>query len=61
MNPFEEVRDLIDKLKQVKSTIEETDLEYFERDKMNELASISKEVSKVAYKAVSDMYDSHLE
>lgn len=57
MNPFEEIRNVIELINQTKINIETTDLEYFEADKMLELARACKDLSEIAYKTASDMND----
>lgn len=60
MNPFEEIRNIIGIINKTKMNIETTDLEYFEIDKLKELAIACKELSEVANKTASDMHDNEV-
>lgn len=58
MTPYEEIFELIQKMKAGKETLEGTDFEYFEEKHLIELIEMSKELSLVANVVLSSIRES---
>lgn len=57
MNPYEEIEILISKILESIETIESTDYEYFEAERMTFLGRKSEELSKLSHLVASHLYD----
>lgn len=53
--PYEEILNLIQKMKEAKFTMENTDLEYFEEQHLVQLIDASSEISLVANEILRDL------
>jgi hypothetical protein len=55
MTPYEEIYELIQKMKEGKATLEGTDLEYFEEKHLVELVEMTKELNLVGNEVLSSI------
>lgn len=55
LTPYEEINELINKMKEAKETLNGTDAEYFSGKQLNSLIEISKEIVSISNDVLSGM------
>lgn len=53
MTPYEEINELIKKMKVAKETLEGTDIEYFSEEQLGHLNKLSNEIAKISFERLS--------
>lgn len=59
VTPFEEINELVKRMKVAKDTLEGTDLEYFSKEQLVELNKLSNQLAEISFRYISTLEDTN--